>query len=210
MIRNIIFDMGGVIITINYQQAVVRFKALGLKDADRQLDPYEQQGIFGDLESGKINTAEFQSELSRQVGRELTYDECSYAWLGFVQDVPVKKLKTLEKLRHDGYRVILLSNTNPFVSDWVESNCFSSERKPLGNYFDAEYKSFEQHLMKPDKMFFRRILTQENVLPSETLFVDDSPRNVAAASELGFKTFCPKNGEDWTENIYTYLNPQKI
>ena len=96
------------------------------------------------------------------------------------------------------------------MSDWVESNCFSSERKPLGNYFDAEYKSFEQHLMKPDEMFFRRVLTQENVLPSETLFVDDSPRNVAAASELGFKTFCPKNGEDWTENIYTYLNPQKI
>ena len=208
MIRNIVFDMGGVIITINHQEAVNRFKALGLKDADRQLDPYEQQGIFGDLESGRINTAEFQAELSRLVGRELTYEECRHAWLGFIKDVPVSRLRTIEQLRHDGYRVILLSNTNPFVSDWIESAAFSADGKPLGDYFDAEYKSFEQHLMKPDEAFFRRMLTTEQIFPDETLFVDDSPRNVAAASELGFKTFCPTNGEDWTQTLMERLRSE--
>lgn len=78
MIRTIIFDLGGVIITIDHQQAVRRFEELGLKDAAQQLDPYTQGGIFGDLEMGKISAEEFRQELSKLVGRTLTYEECRY------------------------------------------------------------------------------------------------------------------------------------
>ena len=59
--------------------------------------------------------------------------------------------------------------------------------------------------MKPDESFFRYVLSKERVLPEETLFVDDGPRNVAAASELGIHTFCPQNGADWTKEIFEYL-----
>ena len=81
-LKTIIFDMGGVIITIDQDEAVRRFEALGLKDAAHRLDPYTQGGIFGALEEGKITAEEFRSELSVLVGRQLTYEECRHAWLG--------------------------------------------------------------------------------------------------------------------------------
>jgi putative hydrolase of the HAD superfamily len=59
--------------------------------------------------------------------------------------------------------------------------------------------------MKPDPMFFTKVLASENIIPDETLFVDDGPRNVAAASQMGIHTFCPENGADWTTAIDNYL-----
>jgi putative hydrolase of the HAD superfamily len=67
------------------------------------------------------------------------------------------------------------------------------------------YLSYQMKVMKPDETFFRRVLMSEKIIPSETLFVDDGPRNVAAASQIGIRTFCPENGSDWTNAIYDYL-----
>ena len=205
MIRTIIFDMGGVIITIDQNQAVQRFEALGLKDAAQQLDPYTQGGIFGALEEGRITAGEFREELSRQVGRELTYDECRHAWLGYCGDVPRRNLQLLRRLRQEGYRLVLLSNTNPFMMSHILSEDFDGEGHPLSDYLDALYMSYKMKVMKPDETFFRRVLMEEQIVPSECLFVDDGPRNVAVASQIGINTFCPKNGEDWTKEIYKYL-----
>lgn len=204
-IRTIIFDMGGVIITIDQQEAVRRFKALGLQDAEQQLDPYTQGGIFGDLEAGRITAEEFRIALSKQVGRELSYDECRHAWLGYCGDVPQRNLQLLTRLRQEGYRLILLSNTNPYMMSHVLSPAFDGSGHPLSHYLDALYMSFEMKVMKPDETFFRRVLMAEHTIPSECLFVDDGPRNVAVASQIGINTFCPKNGEDWTKEIYQYL-----
>ena len=204
-IRTIIFDMGGVIITIDQKEAVRRFKALGLQDAEQQLDPYTQGGIFGDLEAGRITAEEFRIALSKQVGRELSYDECRHAWLGYCGDVPQRNLQLLTRLRQEGYRLILLSNTNPYMMSHVLSPAFDGSGHPLSHYLDALYMSFEMKVMKPDETFFRRVLMAEQTIPTECLFVDDGPRNVAVASQIGINTFCPKNGEDWTKEIYQYL-----
>ena len=150
-IRTIIFDMGGVIITIDQQEAVRRFKALGLQDAEQQLDPYTQGGIFGDLEAGRITAEEFRIALSKQVGRELSYDECRHAWLGYCGDVPQRNLQLLTRLRQEGYRLILLSNTNPYMMSYVLSPAFDGSGHPLSHYLDALYMSFEMKVMKPDE-----------------------------------------------------------
>ena len=205
MIRNIIFDLGGVIITLDQPQAISRFRELGLEDAEQRLDAYTQNGIFGDLERGAITAEQFRVELGKLVGRNVSYDECRYGWLGYCRELPQRNLRALERLRQEGYRLILLSNTNPFMMSWAESDEFDGEGNPLSSYFDAEYKSFEVKFMKPDPSFFMHILSEENILPSETLFVDDGPRNVATASQLGIHTFCPANGSDWTKEIYQYL-----
>ena len=80
MIKTIIFDLGGVVITLAQQQAVERFKALGLEDAEQRLDSYTQSGIFGDLEHGLISDEDFRRELSVLLGHEVTHEECAYAW----------------------------------------------------------------------------------------------------------------------------------
>lgn len=205
MIKNIIFDLGGVIMTLDHPEAVRRFKALGLADAEQQLDAYTQTGIFGDLEHGKISAEVFINEISKQVGHEVGYDDCLHAWLGYCKEVPARNLQLLQELRQKGYRLILLSNTNPFMMSWVMSDQFDGKGHPLSYYMDACYCSYQLGVMKPEETFFRKVLMTEQILPSETLFIDDGPRNVAAASQIGITTFCPENGADWTQEIYQYL-----
>lgn len=204
-VKNIVFDLGGVIVTLDQPQAVRRFEELGVKNAAQLLDPYTQTGIFGDLEIGKIGTDTFRRELSKLAGRELTYQDCCYAWQGYVGEVPERNLVALDKLRREGYRLILLSNTNPFMMEFILSGRFDGKGRSLAQYVDTMYLSYQMKVMKPDETFFRRVLMSEKIIPSETLFVDDGPRNVAAASQIGIRTFCPENGSDWTNAIYDYL-----
>ena len=205
-ITTVLFDLGGVILTLDQSQAIERFKALGVEDAEKRLDPYEQSGIFGDLEEGKITAEDFRRELSKIIGREATISECEYAWQGYAKELPQRNLDTLQRLREKGYRVLLLSNTNPFMMAWAESEKFDGKGHPLSYYFDACYLSYKMKMMKPSEMVFREVLRREKTFASNVLFVDDGPRNVMVASQLGMRTLCPKNGEDWTEKIFDLLN----
>lgn len=205
MIKTILFDMGGVVITLDQQQAIERFKALGLADAEQRLDAYTQQGIFGDLEAGKITDEDFRRELSILVGRELTWQECQHAWRGYCGGVPERNLKKMDELRKRGYRVVLLSNTNPYMMSWVMSSDFDGKGHSLEHYLDEAYMSYKCGAMKPDPVFFNAMIKGENLVPDETLFLDDGPRNIEAAKAMGIHTFLVNNGEDWTEEIETYL-----
>lgn len=206
VIKNIVFDLGGVIMTLDPAEALRRFKALGLSDAERYLDSYTQSGIFGNLEEGKITAEDFRSKLSSLTGHELTFDECKHAWLGYRKDVPQRNLDLLKELRAKDYRLILLSNTNPFMMDWALSSEFDGKGSSLNDYFDALYLSYRLGIMKPAPDFFRQVLDNENILPEETLFVDDGQRNVEAAGKLGFMTMCPDNGSDWTGELRSLLH----
>lgn len=205
MIKNILFDLGGVIMTIDQPNAVRRFKEIGLKDAEQRLDPYTQKGIFGDLEEGLISADDFICQLSKLVGKQLTFEECKYAWRGYTKDVPARNIQALDRLRNEGYRLILLSNTNPFMMDWGMSKDFSGDGRSIGEFFDAMYMSYKLRMMKPDERIFRKIISEEKIDPKETLFVDDGPKNIEMAQRMGFNTFCPANGEDWTDEIEDIL-----
>lgn len=207
-ITTILFDLGGVIITLDQSQAIQRFKALGLQDAEQRLDPYEQSGIFGDLEEGKITAEDFRREFSKLVGYEVTWEQCAYAWQGYAKTLPQRNLEALQRLRREGYRVALLSNTNPYMMAWAESEQFDGQGHPLSYYFDACYLSYQMKMMKPSELIFGEVLRREKLFASQVLFVDDGPRNVMVASQLGMRTYCPENGADWTEKIYDILNEQ--
>jgi putative hydrolase of the HAD superfamily len=205
MIRTLIFDLGGVVITLDQPQAIRRFELLGVKDAASRLNAYTQGGIFGELEGGLIDAETFRQELEKLAGRSITHEECAFAWQGYAKEVPQRNLDVLQRLREQGYRLLLLSNTNPFMMEWVNSDRFDGHGHSVAHYFDALYLSYQMRLMKPSEEIFRRVLIAEQIPPSECLFIDDGPRNVAAASQVGMRTFCPKNGDDWTEEIYQYL-----
>jgi len=208
MIKNLIFDLGGVIITLAPEQAVARFKEIGLKDAEQRLDSYTQAGIFGDLELGKITDEEFQQQISMLAGKEISYEECRYAWLGYCREVPQRNLDALLRLRSEGIRVLLISNTNPFMMSWVMSPEFDGQGHSLSYYMDACYMSYKMGVMKPSEEFFLRVLEAEQIQPEETLFVDDGRRNVEAAAKLGMHTLCPINGEDWTKDVFGIIHAQ--
>lgn len=205
MIDTIVFDLGGVIITIRHERAVARFRQLGIPNAERQLDPYTQGGCFGALEQGLITPEQFRQEMCRQTGRDVTTDECAHAWMGYMGDVPQTKLQCLRELRQRGYRLILLSNTNPFIARWAESPAFDGHGNTLASYFDLSFKSFEVGFMKPDARFFELVEKRSGLTPANTLFLDDGPRNVEAAAARGWLTMQPANGTDWTADLMRRL-----
>lgn len=205
-IKNIVFDLGGVLIELDHTQAVRRFKEIGVEDAEELLDPYEQKGIFLEVENGAITVEEYCQKLREHTGKELSYEEIKYAWLGFIVDVPQYKLDYLLKLRKQ-YNVYLLSNTNPIIQDgWARTKAFSSAGCPIGDYFDKMYTSYEVGVTKPDRKIFDFMIKDSGLVPSETLFVDDAKSNVEVGRSLGFQTYQPENGEDWREAVDKILN----
>ena len=205
MIRNIVFDLGGVIMTICQEEAIKRFKSIGFKNVEDYLNPYTQTDIFGDIEEGKISAEQFREKLSELIGKEVTYEECKFAWLGYRQDVPLRNLDILRKLKAQGYKLILLSNTNPFMMSWGLSGEFDGNGNSLESYFDSLYLSYKLGVMKPNKKIFQYIIDNEKIQPGESLFIDDGERNINTARLLGFKTLCPINGEDWTKELIELL-----
>lgn len=203
-IKNIAFDLGGVVVALNYEEAVKRFENIGLKDARQRLDAFEQKGIFGELECGQITAEDFRRELSLLTQRELTHEECYTAWTGYIDHVPSQNLKTLRSLRERGYNVCLLSNTNPFILQWAEKD-FDGMGHPIGDFFDSLYLSYKCKVMKPNREIFEMMLRGQRALPEETIFIDDGPQNVKTASAMGMKTLCPVNNEDWTEALENIL-----
>lgn len=203
-IKNIVFDFGGVIVNFSREAAVKKFEEIGVANANELLDAYHQKGAFLQVEDGTINAEEFRIILSKLAGKELTYEQVKEGWLGFMLDVPQYRLEYLLELRKK-YKLYILSNTNPYVMSWARSNDFTIAGRPLDEYFDKIYTSYELKAVKPGKTIFELMIKDADMLPGETLFIDDGPANIKMAKELGMMTFQPINGEDWRDDLTALL-----
>ncbi len=204
-ITNVVFDFGGVVAPADLGTVINRFKALGFYNVEEYLNLVRQQGFFGDFETGLIDKEEFRARVSKEAGREVSMEECRDAYMGFFSSVPERNLGLFRKLRAEGYRLSLLSNTNPFVMEWALSKAFDGHGHSLDDYLDSIYASYEMKVMKPDERIFRMMLESEKAAPSHVLFIDDGPKNVAAARAIGINTIQATNGEDWTEDVLRFL-----
>ena len=204
MIKNIVFDFGGVLTTIDADRAIGRFKELGLTNAENYLNSYKQSGIFFQLENGDIDADTFIAELGKLCNRRLTYDDALYAWMGFIIGVETGLMEYLQTLRGK-YRLCVLSNTNPFLQGWARSSAFTEGGKSLDDYFDELYLSYLMGCSKPGDEIYKKMLATGEMIPEETLFVDDGARNVEAAEALGIKTLKAINGKSWREELERIL-----
>ena len=200
MIKYVIFDFAGVITDLTWEGAVVSFTKIGLKNADKILDRYHQNGIFQALEEGRMDMETFRKEFSAMCGRDVNHDEIREAWMGYFNGLDERKLEFIEELRKD-YKVYLLSNTNPYIMDWACSPNFTSKGKGLNDYFDKLYLSYETGYTKPHEGIFKYMLNDANIKPDEAMFIDDGLTNVEAAQRLGMHTFNPENGTLWCEEL---------
>jgi putative hydrolase of the HAD superfamily len=196
-VKNLLFDLGGVIITLDRDAAVRRFIELGAKDAEEQLNAYHQNGIFLHLEDGSLTHDAFCDAFRAEFGVAVSNEAIDSGWLAFMGEVPAYKLKMLEDLKAQGYKLYLLSNTNPVIHRWALSPEWSTEGKPLSAYFDKLYLSYCLKLVKPSAAIFHHVIADAGLTPSETLFIDDGVVNIEMAASLGFQTYQPLNGEDF-------------
>ena len=197
-IRNIIFDWGGVLIDLDVEACFKAFESIGFKDVRKYISGTIEKGIFVTYEEGKCTTEEFRDGLREIIGRPVTDKQIDDAMYAIIKTVPVEKLELLAYLK-DKYSLYMLSNTNDFHFVNVFPKVFSHNGV---NYQECFKKIFVSHLMKltkPDPEIFRQVLLQADIVPEETLFIDDSPVNCKAAAAFGIHTIHYVPGQDLAE-----------
>lgn len=187
MIRNLLFDLGGVIFDLKRSACEEAFRELGLDDTSKFFGEYSQQGPFMEIEEGKITPAQFHEYVRGIIGNNLLTDnEIDSAFMKFLVGIPVERLRQLQLLRQH-YGIYLLSNTNVIMWNAKIADEFRKDGLTIEEYFDGIVTSFEAKALKPKPEIFRYAEEHLGIKPEETLFLDDSLANIEAAQKLGFK-----------------------
>lgn len=184
-IQNLIFDLGGVIINLRRENAVEALTALGIPDMNEILGLYRQQEPVLSLETGRCTSAEFYDNMRRLANTPLADKDIERAFCSFLVDLPVQRLRALQDLRNAGYRVFMLSNTNPVMfNSWIAEH-FRADGGNVNDYFDGIVTSFQELTCKPDPEIFQTVLRRYGLTPEATIMLDDSDANCKAAQSTG-------------------------
>ena len=186
MIRNLIFDLGGVLVSLDRQRCLGNFSTqLGFDNFGDYLNAYAQKGFFAKFESGEINAEQFRNEVKERCTKEgITDQMIDSALNSFLTHVDSYKVKLLLDLKQK-YNLLLLSNVNPIA--W--SRCCELFLEAYGvdieDVFEKLYLSYEMECSKPGKEIFQKLISDSGIVPEETLFIDDSAANIEAGKEFG-------------------------
>ncbi len=197
-LKNIVFDLGGVLADLDIERCRASFRALGMPQIAELVNPYYPAEVFEKLERGDLTAHETCDEMRRIAGRpEVTDEEIARAYQSFIVGIPVYKLRMLARLREKGMKLYMLTNNNPLVMPYIIDRCFTADGHTVDDYFDKLYISYEMHQLKPSHAIFRTMIGDSGLVPHETLFIDDGQKNVDAARELGFDVYMPAPREDF-------------
>ena len=231
MIRNIIFDLGGVLLDIDLNYCIRQMQALGI-----DLDAFEKksvqtptgtkaavlgEGIVANgamhlYQTGDITTEEFLEGVRRYCQEGTTREQVLDAWNSCCIAIPSYRLEKLKELKERGYRIYMLSNTNEAHWQKIVAQCFGGE-DVVDSHFDHVFLSQEMHMAKPNDNIYLKVLEDIHAQANECLFLDDSSANLEAASALGFHTYHAETSKtqngmvvappstDWTTTIDNLL-----
>ena len=186
--KNIIFDLGGVLLDIDYQKTIDAFKKLGLQNFEAMFSQFKADELFEKLETGHVKEADFYSAINTRMETRITNEEIDHAWNALILNFRPASLEVLEKLSGD-YKLYLLSNTNSIHLKYFKKLFTKETGKPsLDLYFSKAWYSNEIGLRKPGAAIFEYVLQEENLKAAQTLFIDDTLINIETAQNLGFKT----------------------
>ncbi len=193
-INAIIFDFGGVLYDIDFKRTNEAFYNLGVKHFKEMYSQKDASPLFQHLEEGKINEAEFYEAFRKATDLNLADEQIKNAWNALLLSFRKEALNTLKALSPK-YKLYLLSNTNI-----IHYNYFTKVYKDeigegsLDDYFDKAYYSQQIKLRKPDKEAYKLVIKENNLVPSKTLFIDDSIQNIEAAKAAGLQAIHLKPG----------------
>jgi putative hydrolase of the HAD superfamily len=199
-ICNIIFDLGGVILNIDYAKTTNAFIALGVENFEELYSQQHASSLFKQLECGKISTEEFMEEMKKYSPGNLTPERITEAWDAMLINFPPERIELLKSLK-SRYRTFLLSNTNA-----IHLKKFGQMYKDTmggGSLEDCFEKAYYSHLIglrKPNKEAYEFVLNDQGLKPEETLFIDDTFPNIETAAALGIKTLYIKPPEKLEEH----------
>ena len=201
-IKNIVFDMGGVLIDLDWSACVKAFEEIGFPQAKDLLSPYLPSGIFMQLEKGIVTPEQFYQNINDNTDKEISAEQIDTALNKFLLKLPIYKLEMLRKLK-ESYNVYMLSNTSSIMLSHIDAHMFTQEGLTWESYFHHRYLSFDMQILKPNSEIYRVMLEDGGMIPEETLFLDDSQANIDAAKKLGIQTYHVLPMEDYRNYIYS-------
>jgi putative hydrolase of the HAD superfamily len=187
-IKNIIFDLGGVIVDLAVDKTIHSFARLTALSHQQIDETYTTAPEFLSYEKGLMTDAEFRDCVRSLLRVDATDDELDACWNAMLVGLPPEKLALVFAL-HEQYNVYLLSNTNAIHIDHVNKFMLprGNSKSALDDYFHVAYYSHIMHKRKPDAEIFEQVLTESKLNPDETLFLDDNHANVEGAKSVGIR-----------------------
>jgi glucose-1-phosphatase len=196
-IKNIIFDLGGVLLNINPLLSLLELEKIsGIRQGELILELASEQ-IFEKFDTGRLNPVEFRRDLCKILNRNVSDSEIDRIWNKLLLDIPPHRVKLLQELKNN-YKVFMLSNTNSihfehYTREFLEIYGFN-----LVDLFDRVFVSHEIGIHKPDAGIYTFVLEHANLDATETVFFDDSSANIEAAELLGIRGIQITDGRDVT------------
>ncbi|WP_138990497.1 HAD family phosphatase [Larkinella sp. C7] len=184
-IKNIIFDLGDVIIPIDLRAPIRNFASLSGMSEEAVESLWKEHGLTMHYETGLIDDAGFRQHVRDLLKNDSWADEViDTAWNTVLLDLPVERVDRIREL-HGKYRLFLLSNTSAIHIQGVNKIFMELGQPSLEELFERVYYSYEVKMAKPSPEIYRHVLTTSGLVAEETLFLDDNPHNIRSAAELG-------------------------
>jgi len=186
--KNIIFDLGGVLLDIDFKKSISAFEQLGILNFEEMFSQFKADDLFAKLETGKLSEEEFYFAIKKRTAINISDKEIENAWNALILNFRKESLDFLEILAVQ-YNMYLLSNTNSIHLKYFQRSFTKETGKPLlDDYFNKAWYSHKLGLRKPGAAIFEFVLQDENLNAGETLFIDDTLSNIETAKKMGFKT----------------------
>lgn len=203
-IKNIIFDLGGVLLNISPQNTIEAFKKLGMNQliGDKGLS-YDHE-IFYLMEQGKITPEEFRNGVRALLPEKVSDDQIDAAWTAMLLDFPPIRVELVKNLRRD-FKIYLFSNTNAIHVEKFHSIFRNLHGCEASSLFEKDFYSNEIGFRKPSAESYREIIRLSGIVPEESLFIDDSLANVESAVASGLRGLWLEPGQKTEEIFKQYL-----
>lgn len=196
-IKNLIFDLGNVILNIDTKLSEKAFAQYGMNDFEKLYTLASQNELFDRLEVGSITENEFYDEFRRVTGCKLDNKTLEQCWDALIMDFPAARIEMLKHLKAEGkYRTFILSNTNIIHYRFYTALLKRTHGVDgLESLVEHAYFSHEIGLKKPNRDIFDYVVTNSHIKPEESIFIDDNEVNIKAANAWGFNTIFLKNND---------------
>ena len=192
--KTIIFDLGAVILNINYQNTIDEFTKLGVKNSATFYSKRVQTDLFNQIETGLISSDKFLQTLQKET-KNANIKQVKEAWNAILLDLPEERLQLIKRLKKN-HTIYLLSNTNAIHIDAFKKRLGNKKWLAFCKLFDKMYLSHELGLRKPDIKIFEYILREQKLKAEEVFFIDDSPQHIVSAKKIGIHCHHLLDNED--------------
>ena len=197
-VKNIIFDLGGVLINLDYQLTRNAFENLGIANFNDLYTQHHANPLFEQLEVGAIEPEDFYNKLRETTGLTLTNGQIETAWNAMLLDFPAERLEWLSQIKNK-YNIYLFSNTNAihykaFTTIYAQTAPLAGLNPNFNHFFKTAYYSHTLKQRKPEVAAFEAVLQDANLDPAHTLFIDDTISNIEGAQKAGLQTIFLSGG----------------